>query len=359
MWNFLKRHKGLHIWLLSALGLLGLYRLSIRSVSAADRLTAATQRLKDSIGVLCSYVSFSVMECLIVALVAGLMALLVVFVYRLVKDPCKGTILYRGAMTVLCLALTGLGLYDILWGANNYASGFQERSGIWAEPVALDDLERVTAGMVDRLQELSPQIPRDKEGVFAVPRQEILEGALQVYAQLEEEFPFLKKEDQVPKPMAFSRLFSAMNFTGFYSPFTGESNINVDSPACLMAANIAHELGHQRGIASEQECNFLAVAASLSSGDPVYQYSGALMAYIHLGNALYRADRDRWLQLRDRLPEGVMADLRYHSIYWDRFRGVTAEVSKKVYDSTLKAYGQEDGIKSYGTCVDLLVAYYK
>ena len=84
---------------------------------------------------------------------------------------------------------------------------------------------------------------------------------------------------------------SAMNFTGVYFAFTGESNINVDAPACLIPSTIAHELSHQRGIASEQECNFLAVLASTTSGDPVYEYSGWLMGYIHLGNACTRRIR--------------------------------------------------------------------
>ena len=62
MWNFIKRHKAVHIWLILSFGLLGIYQLSIRSTAAANRFTAASQRLKDSIGSLCSHVSFSVME---------------------------------------------------------------------------------------------------------------------------------------------------------------------------------------------------------------------------------------------------------------------------------------------------------
>ena len=50
--------------------------------------------------------------------------------------------------------------------------------------------------------------------------------------------------------------------------------MNVDAPACLLPATVAHELAHQRSIASEQECNFLAVLASTTSGNPVYAYSG-------------------------------------------------------------------------------------
>ena len=68
-----------------------------------------------------------------------------------------------------------------------------------------------------------------------------------------------------------SRLFSRMNFTGFYTPFTGESNLNIDSPACLLPANISHELAHQRGIASEQECNFLAILAATTCDNATYR----------------------------------------------------------------------------------------
>ena len=80
-------------------------------------------------------------------------------------------------------------------------------------------------------------------------------------------------------------------------------------------------MAHQRGIASEQECNFIAIAVSLASGDPVYRYSGLLMGYVHLGNALYRADPDRWQVIRDTLPDTVVADLRQNSAYWAAFEG--------------------------------------
>ena len=241
---------------------------------------------------------------------------------------------------------------------NYYADGFQEKSGIYARPVTTEDLDRVTTRFVSLLQETADQVERDAGGVFAVDRDGIFAASTRVYTNISREFPFLARTDRVPKKMVFSRLFSAMNFTGFYSPYTGESSLNVDSPACLLPANIAHELAHQRGIASEQECNFLAIAASLACGDPVYRYSGALMGYIHLGNALYRADRERWEKLRSELPKEVLADLRYHSAYWSQFEGLTATVSKSIYDTALRSYGQSDGIQSYGTVVDLLIAYY-
>ena len=43
----------------------------------------------------------------------------------------------------------------------------------------------------------------------------------------------------------------------------------MDCPASFLPSTIVHEMAHQRGIASEQECNFIAIAVSLASGDPV------------------------------------------------------------------------------------------
>ena len=53
-----------------------------------------------------------------------------------------------------------------------------------------------------------------------------------------------------------------------------------------------------------------------------------------------------------------MADFEANNAYWDRFEGFTAEVMETTYDAFLQGYGQELGIRSYGACVDLLVARY-
>ncbi len=47
------------------------------------------------------------------------------------------------------------------------------------------------------------------------------------------EFPFLRAETGGAKGFACSRALSALRFTGFYFPFTGEPNVNMDSPAAF------------------------------------------------------------------------------------------------------------------------------
>ncbi len=359
MRGFLRRHRGVHIWLLGVLALFGVYWYGISSPRAANAVSSFTQGMKDGCAGLWYLFPFSVVEWFYVAFILGVMAWIAVLFYRLrTRKGRRWDTFYGGALGLACLFLTTYGFYCVTWGVNYYADGFQVKSGIYAQPVTAGELERVTLYFTEKLAETAGQVRRDEDGVFAVPREEIFDQSTRVYDNLSQEFPFLARRDRTPKKMFFSRLFSAMNFTGFYSPYTGESNLNVDSPACLLPANIAHELAHQRGIASEQECNFLAVAAAVSSEDPAYQYSGYLMGYIHLSNALYRADPERWAEIRGLLPEEAAADLRYHSAYWAQFEGLTAKVSTAIYDNALRSYGQTAGIQSYGTVVDLLVAYY-
>ena len=356
---FLRRHKGVHIWLLCDILLFAIYWLAIRTRQSANAFSAFTQVVKDGYACLWYIFPFSIVEWFYAGFILGMLVWLAVLLHRL-RTWCGRRLhaAYGCILGMVCLSLTACAVYCLGWGVNYYADGFQEKSGIYAQPVTTDELERVTLYFTEKLAETAGQIPRDGQDVFAVPQDEIFAASPQIYDNLSQEFPFLSRTDRVPKKMLFSRLFSAMNFTGFYSPYTGESNLNVDSPSCLLPANIAHELAHQRGIASEQECNFLSIAAATASDNIAYQYSGYLMGYIQLSNALYRADYDRWAAIRALLPETVLADLRYHSEYWSQFDGLTAQVSTKIYDSSLKSYGQADGIQSYGTVVDLLVAYY-
>ena len=88
-----------------------------------------------------------------------------------------------------------------------------------------------------------------------------------------------------------------MGFTGVYFPFTGEANVNVDAPACLVPATIAHEMSHQRMVFSELEPILWGIAAAVScgrSGVPVLRMADGL---IQLCNALYAVSPDLWYQI--------------------------------------------------------------
>ena len=327
----------LSLWLLLDIGALSAFLLCRGNRALMNAWTTrVASPLQAALGRLCAYVPFSVMELLITLLVLGAAVFLVRGAYGVAK--ARGERLRKGLTLLLGTLCAALCL---------------------AAPVSEETLQAVAAYFADGLAACADSVARDENGAFAVSRADILAEAPYIYDTLETIYPFLTFDDTGVKPMAFSRLMSRMDFTGFYCACTGEANINVDSPACLLASTAAHEMAHQRGFASEQECNFLAVVSCLTSGRPVYVYSGWLMGWIYLGNALYSVNPDAYRELRDTLPETVRIDLARNNAYWNQFRdSVVKEVSTKAYDRILKSYGEERGMQSYGAMVDLLAAYY-
>ncbi len=356
---FFLRHRKLHLGLLAELVLYGVFCLVSRIPSAASQAAAGARRVRLALAALSYRVSFSVMEllCGLVVLLAA--AYLLGTAVAVLRRPDKrGRRLYSAALGALCIA-GGIYLgFCWLWGICYTQPSFQDQSGIRAEAVSTRKLEAVTEYFADQLARTAPQVERDADGGFSVSVSAILAHCTQVYGPLTEQYPFLAFEDPGVKTVHFSRLMSRLDFTGVYCPFTGESNVNVDAPACLLPSTAAHELAHQRGFASEQECNFISILACTRSGFAEYAYSGWLLGYIHLANALYQADRAAWQRITEALPDSVRTDLWTNNAYWAQFQesGIK-KASNAVYDRFLKSYGVEEGMRSYGMVVDLLVAY--
>lgn len=308
---------------------------------------------------LCSHFAFSAAELVYAAAILGLAAYLLWCVYRLIRFPEKLWQLYR---LVLTLAMAGAVFWaglNVMWTPCYYAPGFAEQSGVDDGPLELEELETVTRWFAALASEYAGEVPRDENGACTTDRDSVLDRAAGVFEGAAELYPFLDGEALRPKPIHFSRIMSYLDFTGFFFPMTGEANLNMDSPVFLLPSTSQHEIAHQRGVAMEQECNFVAVLSCLESEYADFRYAGAALAYIYLGNALAGADYEAYTEIYYSLSDTVRADFKAQSAYWDEFRDSAAQkASNTVYDSFLKSNGQELGMQSYGACVNLLVHYY-
>lgn len=308
---------------------------------------------------LCSHFAFSAAELVYAAAILGLAAYLLWCVYRLIRFPEKLWQLYR---LVLTLAMAGAVFWaglSVMWTPCYYAPGFAEQSGVDDGPLELEELETVTRWFAALASEYADEVTRDENGACTTDRDSVLDRAAGVFEGAAELYPFLDGEALRPKPIHFSRIMSYLDFTGFFFPMTGEANLNMDSPVFLLPSTSQHEIAHQRGVAMEQECNFVAVLSCLESEYADFRYAGAALAYIYLGNALAGADYEAYTEIYYSLSDTVRADFKAQSAYWDEFRDSAAQkASNTVYDSFLKSNGQELGMQSYGACVNLLVHYY-
>ena len=228
---FFRRHRGLHIWLLSVCGVLALY-FALRPVPGLmTRFSRGIiMPLERAVAAVCYRASFSVAE-LLYATAAGVILLwLGAAVRRLITEKGRrGRIVYRFVLTAVCTVLTVYAGFSLLWGVNYYAESFQQQSGVYAQESTPEELARVTEYFARQLAGCAGQVRRDENGLFAESRADIFAHSMEVFDGIYEEFPCLVMEDHVPKGVRFSKALSAMDFTGFYFPFTGETNLNIDS----------------------------------------------------------------------------------------------------------------------------------
>ena len=107
----------------------------------------------------------------------------------------------------------------------------------------------------------------------------------------------------------------------------------------------------------EDEANFIGYLACVNSDSAELRYSGYMLALVHTGNKLYEADKDRYLELRKKYSAGVSLDFAENSQYWKQYRDTTlSNAGEKMNNTYLKMNSVEDGTKSYGRMVDLLLA---
>ena len=222
--SFWKKYRKLHIWLAVDLAVLGLY-LALRQNrqlmnSFADHVTTP---LKAALGRLCALTSLSVMEILYALAAVVAVAYTVWSVIAVVKARShRGRRVYSALLGAADGILTVYVLFCLMWGVNYWTDSFQDRSGITAQPVAAEDLKNVTAYFAERLSETADTVPRDENGVYAVPKEQILSESRSVYGGVTELFPFLEFPDTGVKAVRGSRIMSVMGFTGVYFACVGE-----------------------------------------------------------------------------------------------------------------------------------------
>ena len=271
------------------------------------------------------------------------------------------------------LACLLLFLYTAGCGINYYRTPFSYEAGMVMEQSSAGELyslclfltEQINSTLTetdhsgDALKGLYPGQTEDTPLPSAAMLRELgmegvksMKGLGTAYPQLSGYYPY-------PKPLMNPRLLSIQQLCGIYSPFSIEANYNREMPYYNIPHTICHELSHLKGFMREDEANFIGYLACIGSDSPDFRYSGYLTGWVYAGNALAKADLEAYYGLYGRLAPEAARDLAWNNQFWDRFDGKVAEASTQLNDRYLKANNQEDGVRSYGRMVDLMLAYYR
>ena len=355
----MKKLRFRYIWLILMVFLTIIYYIFAENRRIMNAVVHITLPVRQGIARACSHFAFSAGETVCALGILLVIAWLVWTVVSVCRKRPRLLIFWKRLSLLLAAAMTVYFLLCMMLGATFKADSFQDRSGLTAQPATVDALYAVTERFVEKLCETADAVPRSVDGQFCVTETEIFADATEIYRGAEAVFPFLTLADVPPKKAMSSHIMSVCGWTGFYFPFSGEAHVNIEPPPALLPSTIAHEMAHQRGVAAELEANFVAILACAESGNAAYEYSGWLFGFLHLGNALYAHDPERYYALAERLPDTVWADLRANDKFWAENETKAAEVTEQLYDRMLKTYGHELGLQSYGAVVDLLIAWHQ
>ncbi len=305
---------------------------------------------------------FSLAELIVVCTMLFIIYKVVSAIIRLKRNPRDyiKEIPRKGANLALALVVMYVA-FNLMWGLNYSRMTFAEISSLPVEPASVDELAELATYLTLWANELRGQVVEDDEGVMTLPNGvwDVFGRGHLGYERAAEIYPQLRGMYGKPKGVLLSRYWSYTGIGGMFFPFTAEANVNIDMPHFMLPSTTTHEMAHQRGFAREDEANYLAYLTSTLHPDPDFQYSGVMLALTHTMNALYRYDIETWRDIRDEYSEGVIRDLRDWQDYRARYEGRVKEVSNRVNDTYLMANRQEDGVRSYGRMVDLMLAEHR
>lgn len=318
-----------------------------------------SSRLRSLMAHLTAFIPFSLAEFIVVSSPIILVCVMVVAVRKAERGSRYLIRCVAGICSVLALIYS---VFVFNFGVSYRTTSLDKRLGIERTKVSGEDLYNTITIAIEHLNTLADDViyVEGKGSVRPYSHEETVRLCTESYAKLAEEYPFIKNIDAPVKQIMLSEFMTYTHISGVYTFFTGEANLNTNYPYFVNVYTTAHEMAHQRGIARENEANFIAYLVCITSDDPYMQYAGYLNMYEYLISPLYRASPGLYTKASRALDVKVKYDLSCYSDFFDKYRdNAAADVSDAVNNTYLVLQGSSEGSKSYGMVVDLAVAYHR
>lgn len=265
----------------------------------------------------------------------------------------------RFLLIILSVASLFFSTFALNFGAGYHTSSVDKLLGLDREDVSAEQLRETAEYLVGEINKYTDTLAVNAEGSTVMPYgyEKLSEKLVEAYDKVCDEYEFVSRFPSRVKPVMLSEPWTYTHISGVYTYFSGEANINVNFPDYTLPYTAAHEMAHQRGIAREDEANFVAFLVCAASDDDYIRYSGYLNLYEYVSNALYSADKEAYSEVRSGLDRKARVEMSAYSKFFDKYReNVAANVTETVNNTYLTIQGTP-GTKSYGMVVDLAVAY--
>ena len=342
------------ILLLSAM----LYLVAICYTPFADFLNGTLgTAIRFLLAGLTGWLPFSLFELLLICILP-LAVLFVIYLIRVKRDNRDRVRSIFSLLSVISLILSS---YVFTLGVGYRTSPLSEKIGIEdVGNIEKEELFYVTEILISETNALAEGLTlQNGETVMPYKLSELCELLSDAFAELNGEYGVCDGFGGGVKPVLFSTVMSDAGITGIYSFFTGEANVNVEYPHYTLPFTAAHEMAHQRGVARENEANFVAFLVCIGSSDEYIRYSGYLGMLEYFLSAAYATDREEYAELYSKISEVAISDMRAAAaVSRAHADSLIGKINDRLNDGYLKFNGT-DGVVSYGYAVRLTVGYYR
>jgi len=305
------------------------------------------------------YLPFSLAETIIIAMPV----IFATLIYISVKEYRKSDLAAIRCIVSLFSVLTLMySIFVFGYGMGYHGTSLASKLKLEEKAVSAEELRYTAETILEELTPLLDKISYADSGESYMPYSldEMNDKMNKTYKKAVEKYSFVQDLNSNIKFIVLSEPMTYTHISGVYSYYTGEANLNINFPDYTLPYTAAHEFAHQRGIAPENEANFVAFLVCMESDDSYIKYSAYVSMLEYVINALYYADSEMYYEVVSRMDVRIRYEMIAYSEFFEKYRqSVASEVSDAVNDTYLKTQGQSAGTASYGMVVDLAVAYYK
>lgn len=345
----------------SILLLLPLFRLFPLFADWFTRIPAAAFRLV--LGGISSIFPFSLFEILIFLGILYLVFLLVFVPVTLIRrrKEKKTLPLSPFLWTVPVVLLTVADLFVLTFAAAYYRPSPLGELAPDVETVDGEDVFHTLDALIEIVNETAPKIQKTEKGGSApLSLDEINKRVKKACDEFGDRNGFFQSRGYGAKPFLSSPWMTYTHISGIFGFFTGEANVNTNYPHFIITPSLAHECCHARGIAPENECNFLSAVILIESSDPYLRYCGASFLLDNFISTARELDRQRANEALRELDDVFWMDMALYADFFEPYRdSAAAEVADTANSAYLKSMGQKDGTVSYSRIIRLSAAYFR
>ena len=306
---------------------------------------------------LTGWLPFSLAETIVIFMPAALIIAIFGVIPKVSKEKVKS---YRYIASLISVLAYIYIIFVFTLGTGYQGTSVTDKLGVERRGISAEELYETAAALTKAVNEAAKEVTFDRNGSSVMPYSfhELNNKLNDAYVKVSEKYDFIMPMRSRVKPIALSEPMTYTHISGVYTFFTGEANVNINFPDYTNVYTMAHEMSHQRGIAPEDEANFMAYIVCMESDDPYIRYCGAQSLLEYVYSALSRADRELYRKCRSELNARVVGEMAAYNEFFDKYEeNIAATVSGTVNNTYLTIQGTQ-GTRSYGLVADLAVICY-